>query len=226
MKYNYYFFLSIILFILPCCNPNYLKWGSAQIISAGKLKNDLFFTLEYLQTKKVYDQFITVGIFDVLWLTEPVRMTYVDLFATRTCLSDERVAILQEQQLEQLEETVSFYVLMNNDSEHILGTQASAPWSACLKINCQVFQPVDIKSVELNPDYIRIFGKRYSSFRNAYLVSFKAIDVNNKFILDGANRLELVLSSPKYRVMFLWKKGMTCNGSYSDWFKAEEARAY
>ncbi|HEX4069233.1 MAG TPA: hypothetical protein VHX42_03990, partial [Candidatus Babeliales bacterium] len=67
------------------------------------------------------------------------------------------------------------------------------------------YSPIEIKSVELAPEYIHIFGKKYNIFKVPYLVKFDAKDINDNFLITPeTTQISLHCRSLKSDVTFDW----------------------
>jgi len=202
----YYLFCLLVILLLPGCKQ-YLFWGKQNFIQAPKIRVDLTQARFYLQTKRVYDEASTVGIFDALWLNHTVRKAYVNLYAARKGLFEQDKQDLIEQHKKELDDSLSFYILMNNDEEHALNPKVQeSRWSVYLIINNQRYSPSSLKPVLLTPEYVKIFGHRYSQFRAPYLVKFHATDMDDADLLNMASSIELHISSVNHTVQFRWTK--------------------
>lgn len=202
-----YRFLSalVVIVLLPGCYSRYYFWGKEQFVQASKVRIDLADARSYLQTKRIYDQAATVGIFDVLWLNHVVRSTYAKLYAARKGLSGKEQQNFFEKHQEEMQDTLSFYVLMDNDSEHRLDMKVQETnWSIYLALDDKIYHPKYIKPVFLVPEYKKIFGYRSSPFRAAYLVAFDEQDKNGISLLDGLNTFTLTISSVNHKVSFTY----------------------
>ena len=199
-----YIFLVLCIGMLPGCKQ-YFFWGRDSFIQAPKIRVDIAQARDFLQTKRLYDEASTVGIFDVLWLNHTVRMAYVNIYATRKGFSEEEKEVLVAEHKKEVQDTLSFYVLMDNDQQHILSLKVQeSRWSIYLRINNKTYNPVSIKPVVLTPEYSKIFGYRHNQFRSPYLVVFHAQDSDDEYLLKHTNRLELHINSVNHKVSFYW----------------------
>jgi len=203
----YYFLMALIIFLLPGCKQ-YIVWGKKNFVQAPKIRLDLAQARAFIQTRRVYDQAATVGIFDVLWLNHIVRGTYAQLYAARKGLSGEDARIFLDKHHREMEDTLSFYVLMNNDAEHRLDLKVQeSGWSAYLTVDGKRYYPKMIKPAPLVPEYVKIFGYRYNQFRAPYLVTFHAKDESDADIVATADRIVLSISSVSHVLSFVYTKG-------------------
>ncbi len=199
-----YMVLVMLLGVLPGCKQ-YFFWGQQNFVQAPKIRVDMTQAREFLKTKRLYDEASTVGIFDALWLNHTVRQTYINLYAARKGFCQEEKDDLIAHHKKEAQDTLSFYVLMDNDQEHILTLKVQeSRWSVYLKINNTTYSPESIKPVMLTPEYTKLFGYRYNQFRSPYLVVFHAQDGDDQYLLDNAKSLELHINSVNHKVVLSW----------------------
>ncbi len=199
-----YIFLALYIGMLPGCKQ-YFFWGRDNFIQAPKIRVDVAEARNFLQTKRLYDEASTVGIFDALWLNHTVRKAYINIYAARKGFSQEEKDILVAQHKKEARDTLSFYVLMDNDQQHILSLKIQeSRWSIYLKINGKTYNPVSIKPVILTSEYSKIFGYRHNQFRSPYLVVFHAQDSDDQYLLNHTKKLELHINSVQHKVLFSW----------------------
>lgn len=109
------------------------------------------------------DQFITRAVFDVLWLSNETRRAYVDTVC-RSKNERDRIAMLKRQ-LEENNHWLAFYVLVDirHDTYQSLNDKNNE-WKLHLKLSDQTcIEPMSIKECEIEPEYQKIFGHRFSS---------------------------------------------------------------
>ncbi|EKD23231.1 MAG: hypothetical protein ACD_82C00191G0002 [uncultured bacterium] len=187
-------FLICSLILLPGCG-RVIDWTKSNFYQGEYIRKDDLISdaRSYIKYKRIYDQFTIVGEFDVLWLCDNVRKIYTDINCSRTGKSQEQKNLFLRRQLEENNHFVSFYVLSLND--FILGDKDSK-WSINLKVGDRIFEPVRIKTMELSSEYKEIFGKRFNKFKDPYIVSFNAKDLEDKFIIgDKTEKITLLFKS-------------------------------
>lgn len=192
-----------LLFILPGCG-RVIDWTKSNFYQGEYIRKDdaIDAARGFIKYKRVYDQFTIVGEFDALWLCDSVRRIYTDVHCNRTGKSQEQKSLLLRRQLEEINHFVSFYVLSLND--FILGDKDSK-WSISLQIGDRVFESVKIKTVELVPEYKEIFGKKYTKFKDPYMIMFNAKDLDDKFIIgDKTEKISLLFKSIDKEFELVW----------------------
>jgi len=162
---------------------------------------------QYLRSEHVYDQFTTLGHFDALWLSNEVRGAYASVYACKHCLSDERSNAFLRRQLEENNHYISFYVLASvpDCCGSTILSDKDAIWSMCLKIDDNMYRPIEIKVVELQPEYCMFFDRYFNRFKIPYLVRFDACDVSGQSLIhNGTRSIELHFNRADRRAVMLW----------------------
>jgi hypothetical protein len=184
MKRNAYFHLSalVVLVFLPGCG-RLIDFGKSKVPQGTNTKKDMKSVQNHIRSTRVYDQFTFLGSFDSLWLSDEVRSVYVELYGVRHGGTEEALKVVLRRQLEENNHFISFYVL--TAIEMPLG-ETNSEWSVFLKIGERQIAPIELKAVDLSPEYVHIFGKKMNRFKAAYLVRFKAKDIEDQRIIDAS----------------------------------------
>lgn len=182
MKRNTHVSLSalMILMILPGCG-RIVDWGKGRVSQGADIKKDLKVARDHIRSNRIYDQFTLAGSFDSLWLSDAVRSSYVELYAARHGKTDEASKVFLRRQLEENNHFISFYIL--TVAQMPLG-EANSEWTVFLKIGENIFTPVELKSIELAPEYEHILGKKLNRFKIPYLVRFNAKDIDDHTLVQ------------------------------------------
>jgi hypothetical protein len=191
----------VLLLLLPSCG-RILDWGKNTFVQAPSLQEDIDAAQKYLRSVTMYDQLTTRARFDALWLTDDVRTNYVNLFASKFGKTEEQKKTMLRRQLEENNHFIQFYVLSLFD--HPLG-DLNSEWTLFLEIDNKIYAPIEVKSVELTPEYVYIFGKKYNRFKVPYSVKFDAKDVNDQSLIT-LDTVQIILHcrSLKSEVTFTW----------------------
>jgi len=199
----------MMIFLLPSCG-RIIDWGERNFIQAPSLQANITQAQEYLRSVTQYDQLSTRGRFDALWLSDDVRMNYANLYALKFGKTEEQKKVFLRRQLEENNHFITFYVL--SLYEHPLGDVGSE-WTLFLNIADKNYAPIEIKSIDLAPEYIYIFGKKYNRFKVPYSVKFDAKDINDQFLITPeTKKITLYCRSLKSEVTFVWD--IVPNNSY------------
>jgi hypothetical protein len=190
-----------VLLLLPGCG-RVIDWGSKTFIQSPMIESDIVTAQKYIRSVTTYDQLTTRARFDALWLSDEVRKNYINLFAAKFGKTDEQKKTFLRRQIEENNHLISFYVLSLHD--YPLGDLHSE-WTLFLNIDGKNYAPIEIKTVELSPEYIYIFGKKYNRFKVPYSVKFDAKDVNDEpLITESTERITLYCRSISAEVAFVW----------------------
>lgn len=206
-----------MLVVLACvsgCIP-YHKIVRSEFPQADEKKDNRAIVYNYLREVPVYDQFRTLAIFNVLWLSDEVRSCYVDLYGIRRGKDVAAREVLLKRQLEENQHWISFYVLadIRNKTPHLSLHDKNAYWTVFLETADKKIriEPVFVKEVELDPEYESLFSYRLNAFKTPYLIKFPTKDLTGKrYFAEGAC-LTLVLSSPDREVKVTWDKNSRKN---------------
>jgi hypothetical protein len=200
MKINIVYIIAIIL-LLPSCG-RWVDWGSRTFEQTPTVNSPVAIAQKYIRSITSYDQLTTTARFDVLWLSDDVRTNYADLYALKFAKTDEQRKTFLRRQLEENNHFISFYFLSLYDQP--LG-DINSDWSLFLTIDDTTYSPIEVKAIELAPEYIHIFGKKYNRFKVPYSVKFDAKDINdNVLITPETKNITLHCRSLKAEVAFEW----------------------
>lgn len=203
-----------LLAVLPGCT-RYYEWGKQHFVQAEKRPIVNNSVDPYVQRAIVYDQFQTVGMFDVLFYADPVRAHYEqqvqDRFGT---LPGKAVTNLptggsrvQDTATDTKEaKELVFYVMLSivDDLMHPLlsADNTEALWTPMLSVNGQLCRAALVKKVTLEPELKRFFGPIDDRYRVTYKVVFARFD--DAGVDRSAQPLQLLLQSAQYKVAFAW----------------------
>ncbi len=191
----------MLIFLLPSCG-RIIDWGERNFMQAPSLQADITQAQEYLRSVTKYDQLSTCARFDVLWLSDDVRVNYTNLYALKFGKTEEQKKVFLRRQLEENNHFITFYVL--SLYEYPLGDVGSE-WTLFLNIDDKNYAPIEIKSIDLAPEYMYIFGKKYNRFKVPYSVKFDAKDINDQFLITPETKnITLYCRSLKSEVTFTW----------------------
>ena len=191
----------IVLLLLPSCG-RMIDWGTKTFVQAPSLQASISAAQKYIRSVTSYDQLTTRARFDVLWLSDDVRINYANLFALKFGKTEEQRKTFLRRQLEENNHFITFYVLSLH--EHPLG-DTNSEWTLFLQIDDKYYAPIEIKAVEFSPEYIHIFGKKYNRFKVPYNVKFDAKDINDEFLITPETKnITLHCRSVISEATFVW----------------------
>lgn len=178
-----------------------LDWGSSNFTQAKKITSSSV-PCQHIKSLIVYDQFSTVAIFDALWLSDAVRTVYADLHSFKQGKNVELSNAFLRRQLEENKHFISFYLLTPYDL--LLGDKNS-PWSVMLEIDGNLYAPLEIKVIEMAPEYQAFFGKKLNRFKAVQMLKFNAKDVEEKpLVTDATTALRLYFRAVDREVILEW----------------------
>lgn len=198
---------AMLLLLLPGCT-RYVKWPHDVFYQGEKQDQWRACVQDYLRYVRVYDQFSTRGLFDVLWLSNDVRRAFVSTRACKKSLTTELKDALLRRQLEENNHYIVFYVLTPVAYDHASSlSHPNSYWSVCLNVDGEIYRPIEIKKIELQPEYIDFLPYTCSRARIAYQIRFNAKDMNDSQIICCCctRCIRLVFSSAARRSFAEWK---------------------
>ncbi|MFA6991138.1 MAG: hypothetical protein WC192_03755 [Candidatus Babeliales bacterium] len=214
---NFTWFLSLsFIVMLSGCVP-YHKLSKSEFPQGTNLETHYDITENFVKSQRVFEQFTTLANFDAMWLSDQTRIAYVDMYCKKRGKSSEAQGTMLERQLEENRHWISFYVLADvRDVFNGAMNDKTPDWTPYLELDGQKFEPVSIKEIELEPEYINLFGCKLNSFKTSYLVSFPAQDQAGKFYLEGCKIVKLVFSSVDKSCSVEWNLEQISKSSKSE----------
>lgn len=203
--------LCVMLLGLTGCGCRIVDWTRDSFYQGARMQGKtLADAQQYVRSVAVYDEFTTQALFDALWLSDVVRACSVEQCVQRYGKSDEQHEQMLRRQFAEGEHFIVFYVLSLYEFPL---REKEAIWSIFLEIDGSFFAPVELKSVDLTPEYKQIFGKCISRFKVPYLVKFNACDINNKpLITEDTKQIVLHFRSNEKEVVVSWlPKNLWCH---------------
>jgi len=196
-----FFLIIILLLLLPSCT-RVIDWGKKTFEQISTSAPDNTKAQDYLRSVVLYDQLTTRARFEALWLSDAVRIHYTNIYALKFGKTEEQKKTFLRRQLEENNHFIVFYVL--SLYEYPLG-DVHSEWTLFLEINDKYYNPIEIKSIELSPEYIYIFGKKYNRFKVPYSVKFDAKDINDQLLITPETKsIILHCRSIHADVTFVW----------------------
>jgi hypothetical protein len=152
---------------------------------------------DYIRSLRMYDEFTTLGIFDVMWLSDEVRTVYAQVYTTMLGKDEESQKTFLRRQLKANEHYISFYVL---STHYVMLTAKPTLWAVYLEIDGKKYLPFEIKSVELPVEYTTFFGSLLTKHKHPYEIRFDRKDVNGVDLLvpGKAHTMTMYFSNPNH----------------------------
>lgn len=189
------------LLLLPSCG-RIADWGKRNFMQAPFFETPIAQAQKYIRSVTVYDQLTTCARFDALWLSDEVRTNYAELYALKFGKTEEQKKVFLRRQLEENNHFISFYLL--SSYEYPLG-DTNSEWTFFLSVDGKNYAPIEIKTADITPEYMYIFGKKYNRFKVPYSIKFDAKNVNEEFLIGSATEnITLYGRSLKSEITFVW----------------------
>lgn len=201
----YFFVLLLTLLTLPSCR--YYTWVKDIYNQGEYIETPIDCVRQYWRAQHVYDQFSPLAHFDVLWLSDEVRMAYVQVHAQKHCLCEDSLELLKCRQREENKHYISFYILSAVTAS--LGSDdlsaKDSEWVVHLIINNVCYTACEIKEVELPTEYALFLCKVNTRYKRTYLVRFDATTCEgHPLITQGTPYIELQFNRDDRAVLMKW----------------------
>lgn len=218
------------IFLLSGCNK-IIDWGKSNFAQAPVYAQDFVKAAQtYLRSTLVYSQFTTVANFDAIFLTDQMRMLYIDYHKKCHGLSAEQESLMRTRMLNENKYFISFYVIAAQ-KEHLYNSRKAlftgtyqkqtdvlgskyASWAISMIVDKKEYIPESIRIVDLPMEYRNFFGDRLSQFNSTYLVRFAVKDPQGDPIFESFKKYKVLLkfTSSDYQVDLIWKNMMYSKG--------------
>ncbi len=164
-----------------------------------------------LRSVKVYDEWETEAMFDILWLSNMTKRAIADVHCSKYGKSETEKREVVQKELAKNREKISFYILADIRSKFSSSlSDKNSQWSVFLELSDKrLIRPsADIKEVELDPEVLLFFEHRYSSpkFKTPYLVTFDAKDSSGDMYISS-RPFKMIISSVERRCEVGWQGG-------------------
>ncbi len=196
--------LALLLF-LPGCK-SYLDISSREFPQGEANEQKPEIAYNYIRSAKVYDEYMTLGIFDALWLSDETRRAFVDLFSRKRGRDETFKTGLLQRELDENQNHITFYVLadVRGDDNTELNDR-DAIWSMYLQApSGEKVPPQSITHIELSPEIKSFFAWRATNYKEPYEVKFPVTNLAGNAYLDNSGPFKLVLSSVQRNVEMIW----------------------
>ncbi|PCI73256.1 hypothetical protein COB28_04695 [Candidatus Dependentiae bacterium] len=205
MKHTFFsFFYPFIFTGISFCFNGCVKYYDllpSETPQASTKEIELSFISKSIEDVKFYREFVTEGIFNLLWKSPTNSNIILEMYASRRGLSlKQRERIIKKNQ-EMHNNYISFFVLA-----YILDTQrpdlhdTDPTWTMYLKTkDGHKVAPAKIKPMDMTPELATIFGKRNTNFKQLYYVKFprkyrenhyKKVEIQHSFTVEKNNTVD------------------------------------
>ncbi len=198
-------FSLALLLLLPGCK-SYLDLSSREFPQGEENTQKPEIAYNYIRSVKVYDEFMTLGIFDALWLSDETRTAFVDLFARKRGRDEDFTTALLQRELDENQNHITFYVLADvRGDENTELNDRDAIWSMYLEApSGEKVPPTSVEQIELSPEIKSFFAWRATNYKTPYEVKFPVTNLVGNAYLDNSGPFKLVLSSVQRNVEMIW----------------------
>ncbi|MBY0353450.1 hypothetical protein K2W90_03735 [Candidatus Babeliales bacterium] len=203
-KLGYLISMVSSLCLFPSC-IKYHKVVTSEFPQGNETKDCREITHNNVRSQKIYSEFKTEALFDVLLLSDQTREAYAQNFAQRRGKDPQE---LLNREFEENKHWISFYVLAEiRDNTNPALNEKNSYWTLFLRTpNGKRIEPVSIKEVEIEPEYQRFFGYRFTPHKTVYLIKFPQQGLDNKNLVNPNDPITLVIASPTKEVPLVWDR--------------------
>ncbi len=196
-----------LMSIVSSCGPKYYDFVQSEFPQSPDMPNRRLVAQKYRRSALVLDEFITLAIFDALWLSDAMRTAYVDVYSNKRGLDCEAKEAMLRRQLEENKYWFSMYVLADiRDKTYVSLSDPASLWDMSLQIDDnKKILPESIKEVDLEPEFQSFFETRFNYFKTAYLVKFPiTTDSADKITKGLFKEAKLIIKSTKKETTMVW----------------------
>ena len=202
------FLVIFVMVFLPSC-VKYYDFIPGEVPQWSTKKDLTNLRKSSLRKVRIYDEFSTVAIFDIMWFSDLVKVKYVNFYAKRVGLNKSEKLLKMRRLFEENKDTIKFFVLaeVHGGSKIPLG-EKNSEWSFRLLVGDRTILPKSIREIDLDPEVALIFGENYNKFKTPYLVSFPAHPDGREdsgVVYDGENKISFVIASNEKKAVVSWK---------------------
>lgn len=211
-----------ILFLSGC--NKIIDWGKKNFAQSQTYANDFVRAAQpYIKSAIVYYEFTTEATFDAIFLTDQMRMIFVDYHKKCYGLDYEQESMMRKRMMNENKFFVSFYVI-GSQKEHIydrgkslfngtfqkqtelLGSK-DATWNVTMRVGNKEYVAESARVVDLPMEVKNFFGKRLDQYCSTYLVRFPISDASGRLIFEPSKKYNVTLHfiSPIYEADMTWK---------------------
>lgn len=194
--------MAMMTILLPGCGCRVIDWTKSSF-NQGRSLPDYYSTAQsYVRSVSLYDQFQTLAIFDALWVAQEVLGSYADLWALKNGKIDDEQKNFLQCQLAEHGPYLTFYILSLYD---VALVHHQSSWSLLLEVDGRLFDPVELKAVELDSFYQLFFGRCCTRFKVPYKIKFCSVDSNgNEIVTAQTKQLSLIFRSVDKEGVMTW----------------------
>lgn len=199
-RYGIMLMCAVIACVVPGC-IKYHKTLPTEFPQPEKQVRHDDVALKYMRSTRVYEQFCTKALFDVLWLSDDVRVAYGNFHCKKRGVVDDAAEAFIARAREENNHWTTFCVLADvRDRSGLSLSDAHAPWTFSMNYQDKSYAPLSVKEVDLEPEYQSFFGSQRVMFKTAYMVKFPPLPADGP--LQGV--ITLTVQSIQEKMSMVW----------------------
>jgi hypothetical protein len=206
---------SIIVFLFCLSGCRLVQWCECQCGQGRAVPKNERCAHRYIRSVRVYDKLTTLGIFDVLWLSQEIQEAAFALNSIKHDVSSRDCADQKNTIAHDVVTSISFYILAYQPKELgpiFEGQQAF--WVPLLSADGRLYEPLEIREVD-EPDFDIIYKtylfNRLSKHKKIYSVRFAARrDDGAAIITEQTENIHLCIRSFKKQAVVGWRLTREC----------------
>lgn len=216
------FLVQCIVFLSGC--NKIIDWGKSNFRQATRYSQNFISAAQhYIRSLIMYNEFTTIATFDAIFLTDHMRMLYVDYHNKCHGMTSEQEDSMRKRLINENKYYISFYVI-GTQKEHIYNTNKAlftgeylkqpeilglkdCAWNVRMLVNGKEYMPESIRVIDLPIEFNNFFGHRISQFTTAYIVRFPINNSAGKPVIESHKKYNVVLrfTSRDYEDDMEWK---------------------
>ena len=208
-----YSFCCLIPLLCSGCKktPGYYDLVPSEFPQGDEPENVSSLVHKNLRSVKIYNQFTTEAIFDVLFFSDEIQAKYVALYGARRGTSEEANQKHVNALRGSSKKMLTYYILADiRDVQSQTLVPKEAVWSLYLRNSKgKKIEPAKIKEIELEPELRQFFLHRFNRYKTAYIVTFPSVDALGKPYFEGQEKPSMVLSSVTQERTLSWQEAHT-----------------
>lgn len=159
----------------------------------------------YFKNLSLYDQFETVGKFDILWLSDEIKSVMSDMHVQMLGKDQEVRNNFFRREIKENSEYITFYVLANHDISLV---DQPCAWHMYIDIDGKHYFPTNVKMLEITGYLKKLLGKRYTIHKDVYQVQFARQTNEGEDIFIGAQSMKLYFNGISHYGYVEWSMSL------------------
>jgi hypothetical protein len=198
--------MILLMVLLPACD-RYVRWPRDVFYQGEHHDNVSGVVRAYTKSIRMYDQFSTVALFDILWVSDEIREQFVQSRSCRKHFTAHQEEAVRACLVGQREQYITFYVFAPRayDSYMSLACPQSS-WSIALSIDGCMYQPYDICVWDLESELYDVISAHCLRARTCYRVRFAAYTRDGYHLLGPERKkdIQVIVSNATHQACAQW----------------------